>query len=119
MQTNTCRWNLAMGVAVRYPEVRRRASAAGNAREHFLREDQLLHLARALVDPQRAHLAEQPLDRGAALHAEAAEVLHRAVADPARALGREELRARDLRRRRAAEVAGLRRLAHERLGRGE
>src|SRR6185369_5207221 len=56
------------------------------------RDHQVLHLARALVDAERAHRAVEPVDRARGEHALAAQDLHRVVHDALRRLGGVELR---------------------------
>src|SRR6266545_269 len=62
--------------------------------EHLAGDHDLLHLARALIDAQRANLAVKRLDLDADAHAVAAEKLHRAIDHALRHLGRKELGAR-------------------------
>ena len=55
--------------------------AARHGRQRLPRNDDLLHLRRALIDAQGADLAIEPLDRMARDDAEAAEQLDRRVDD--------------------------------------
>src|SRR5258708_40034294 len=66
--------------------------------QDLARDDELLDLAGALVDPQCAHLPVQPFDGGAPHHALAAVDLDGAIHHALRGLGRAELGRRSLRR---------------------
>ena len=70
--------------------------------EDYARDHDALDLARALVDPRDAHVAQRALDREIAHVAVAAVDLQRDVADLPRVLGREQLRHRGLLRERLA-----------------
>ena len=67
------------------------ARSVGVGGERLARDDDLLHLRGALVDPERPDLAIQPLDRVAGDHAERAVDLHRLVDHALRGLGGVEL----------------------------
>src|SRR5437870_1015649 len=67
---------------------------ASRALEELLGDHEVLDLGRALVDPERAHRAVQPVDRVRRHDARPAQDLHRVVHDALPRLGGERLRHR-------------------------
>src|SRR4051794_26877600 len=70
------------------------SETAPSCAHHLTGDDELLHLARALIDAQWSDLTVQALYDLTAAHTEAAEDLHRTIDHLLRAFGGRELRHR-------------------------